>query len=66
MDLENKNKVPDPESESKLGRVPTRNINLNMGIIMNNVDPLMIKVHKKINPNVFNIISIGFNFKQIL
>ena len=48
MDLGNnepniKNEVP--ESKSTQGRVQTRNVNLNQGRVINNVDPLMIKVY---------------------
>ena len=56
MDLGNigpyiKNEVP--ESKSKQGGVQTRNVNLNQGRVIYNVDPLMIKVFIKNNYNTY-------------
>ena len=49
----NKNEVP--ESKSEQSRLQTRSVNLNMGRVIINVDPLMIKVKIKIIHNLFNI-----------
>ena len=48
----NKNEVP--ESKSKQSRLQTRNVNLNMGRVIINVDPLTIKVNIK-NTSLLNL-----------